>query len=288
MNGWKFPFPSGWEESVWNSYLEDLGNGDLSANCVDPGQTSSWYIEAQATGVACGVGIAHWLMRPDDEECEVGVQALVDDGDRVERGTRVLEGRWHTSSLVARERTALNFLMLLSGTATLTAKFVEAVSGTQATIVDTRKTIPGFRTLQKYAVRCGGGTNHRRGLYDGVMLKDNHLQAIGSIKEGIRRAKANSPHTVKIEVECETIEQVQMAVENGADIVMLDNMDPFTMREAVKRFEGQCTFEASGGVTLDTVHQVASTGVTLISVGALTHSAPALPFHLEFERDPIQ
>lgn len=287
MNGWNLPAPDQWEQMAWNSFMEDLGNGDLSGACLDPEQITSWYIEAQASGVVCGLGIAHWLLRPEEPRPDLGIRVLRTDGDRVDRGTRVLEGRFYSAAIVAKERSALNYLMLLSGTATLTRKFVDAVEGTQAKIVDTRKTIPGMRSLQKYAVRCGGGTNHRRGLYDGVMLKDNHLMALGGVTEGVRRAKRSAPHTVKIEVECETLEQVDEAVAAGADIIMLDNMDPFSMREAVLKHRGRCSFEASGGVSLETVAQFAATGVDLISVGMLTHSAPSLPFHLEFERDPL-
>jgi nicotinate-nucleotide pyrophosphorylase (carboxylating) len=149
--------------------------------------------------------------------------------------------------------------------------------------VDTRKTLPLLRGLQKYAVRCGGGYNHRMGLFDGGMLKDNHIQAAGSINSAISKFKGMASHMTKLEVECETVEQVDQAVAEGVDIVLLDNMDPFEMRQVIKKHRGRCLFEASGGINLDTVRQVANTGVDLISVGALTHSAPALAFHMEFE-----
>jgi nicotinate-nucleotide pyrophosphorylase (carboxylating) len=173
--------------------------------------------------------------------------------------------------------------MHLSGVATLTRQYVDRVEGTHAKIVDTRKTLPGLRTLQKYAVRCGGGFNHRMGLYDGAMVKDNHIRATGSITEAVRLLKTYVSHMVKIEVECENLNQVHEAVKAGADVILLDNMDPFMMREAVKTYKGKILFEASGGVSLETVRGVAQTGVDLISVGALTHSAVALSFHLEVE-----
>ena len=180
------------------------------------------------------------------------------------------------------ERTALNFLMHLSGVATLTNEFVKRIDGTGAKIIDTRKTLPGMRALQKYAVRCGGGHNHRMGLYDGAMIKDNHIAALGSIQAAVEKVRSYASHLIRIEVECENLQQVEEAVNAGADVVLLDNMDPFMMREAVQGFRGKVLFEASGGVSIDTVRGVANTGVDLISVGALTHSAVALPIHLEF------
>jgi nicotinate-nucleotide pyrophosphorylase (carboxylating) len=179
------------------------------------------------------------------------------------------------------ERTALNFIMHLSGVATLTSAHVKRVKGTKAKIVDTRKTLPMLRSLQKYAVRCGGGHNHRMGLYDGAMIKDNHIAACGSISEALSAVRSYASHMTKIEVECESLDQIEEAINAGADVVLLDNMDPFMMREAVQKYAGKCLFEASGGVSLDTVSGVAKTGVDLISVGALTHSATAIPFHLE-------
>jgi nicotinate-nucleotide pyrophosphorylase (carboxylating) len=173
--------------------------------------------------------------------------------------------------------------MMLSGTATLTKAFVDKVSGLGVDIVDTRKTFPGLRSLQKYAVRCGGGRNHRMGLYDGIMLKDNHVKAVGSIEEAVKRVRTIAGQMTLIEVECADIAQVEAAVKSGADIVMLDNMDPFMMKDAVKKFGDKVKLEASGGITLETVRGVARTGVHAVSVGALTHSAPALPFHLEIE-----
>lgn len=284
MNAWLDPEPTGWWTLVEDALVEDVGTGDLTAACLPSDSFVDWYIESQEEGIVCGLGIADFLLGPqsgdpDEVDCEV----LVRDGDRVGRGTRVIEGRANARKLMASERTALNFLMMLSGVATLTRKYVDKVEGTRARIVDTRKTIPGMRVLQKYAVRCGGGFNHRMGLYDAAMLKDNHIRASGSIKEAVATLRSVLSHMAKIEVECESLDQVAQAVDAGADIVLLDNMDPFMMREAVQKFRGRCLFEASGGVSLETVSTIAKIGVDIISVGALTHSAPALPFHLELE-----
>jgi nicotinate-nucleotide pyrophosphorylase (carboxylating) len=281
-DGWRHPAPEGWTDLVWTAIEEDVGFGDLSAGAIPPDRTARWMIEAQATGVVCGIGIAKYALEPDnDDPDDCYVDAVRQDGEEVRPGDRVLEGLASAAKLLSRERTALNFLMRLSGVATLTQRFVRAIEGTSARIVDTRKTTPGLRALEKYAVRCGGGQNHRMGLFDAVMIKDNHIRIAGSIAEAVRAVRASAPHMAKVEVECETLEQVDEAVRAGADVVMLDNMDPFMMREAVRTYGDRTVLEASGGVSLDTVAGIAQTGVHLISVGALTHSPPALPFHLE-------
>jgi nicotinate-nucleotide pyrophosphorylase (carboxylating) len=218
-------------------------------------------------------------MPGDPDSC--WIESRRSDGERIKRGDTIIEGRANARRVLMCERTALNFLMHLSGIATVTNLYVHKVEGTGARIVDTRKTLPMLRSLEKYAVRCGGGHNHRMGLYDGVMIKDNHIAAVGSIREAVKRVRGYISHMVKVEVECESLEQVEEAVSAGAEVVLLDNMDPFTMREAANKFKGKCILEASGGVGLDTVRAIAQTGVDLISVGALTHSAVSLPFHLE-------
>lgn len=284
MPGWMHPVPEGWGETAWATFSEDIGTGDLSSASLIPGETVRWYIEAQGEGVACGIGIAIGLLQPDPEDpVNCGVDAIMSDGDRVSLGDKVIEGLSESTKLLSRERTALNFIMMLSGTATLTRKFVDNVTEFDTEIIDTRKTYPLMRNLQKYAVRCGGGRNHRMGLYDGIMLKDNHVKAAGSITGAIERARTVAGHMTLIEVECETLESVEEAVSAGADIVMLDNMDPFMMTDAVKKFGSSVRLEASGGISLDTVRGVAGTGVHAISIGALTHSAPSLPYHLEIE-----
>lgn len=263
---------------------EDVGHGDITSGCLDPDLMVHWTIEAQAEGILCGVGIAEHLLAPFGPDPEpVTIQTLMVDGEHVRRGDIVLEGSHLARRVLMSERTALNFLMHLSGVATLTNQFVERVKGTKARIIDTRKTLPGLRALQKYAVRCGGGHNHRMGLYDGAMIKDNHIAAMGSIRKAVEAVRGYASHMSKIEVECESLEQVKEAVDARADVILLDNMDPFMMREAVQKYGGTTLFEASGGISLDTVGGVAKTGVDLISIGALTLSAPALSFHMEIE-----
>lgn len=269
---------------VEDALQEDVGSGDLTAGCFEPDQYSRWHIAAQGEGVLSGIGIAEHLFAPyAGDTDEARFELLLTDGAKVYRGDKVAQGVCQTRQLMVGERTALNLIMHLSGIASLTAQVVTRIEGTRARVIDTRKTLPGLRALQKYAVRCGGGFNHRMGLFDGAMIKDNHIRAVGSIAEAVERTRRTVSHMIKIEVECETLEQVKEAIEAGAEVVLLDNMDPFMMREAVKEFSERCLFEASGGIGLDTVRGVAQTGVDFVSLGMLTHSAPALPFHLEIE-----
>lgn len=205
----------------------------------------------------------------------------VTDGLSVESGGLVAEITGPTRPILTAERTALNFLQRLSGIATRTARFVELVQGTDAVIVDTRKTTPGLRILEKYAVRVGGGRNHRFGLYDAVLIKDNHIFAAGGLKQAVQAVRAAVPHTMKIEVEAESLEQVEEALQAGADIIMLDNMTPAMLRKAVALCKGKALLEASGGATEASIARIAETGVDMISVGALTHSAKALDMSLE-------
>lgn len=277
-SGWLPPAPAGWEDVLKLSLSEDLGSGDISASLLPDDLKVDWYIEAQADGVLCGAGIAYDLLSGDDD-----IVCHLQDGAAVSGGSKILSGTSPAQTLLTLERTALNFLMHLSGVASLTRRFVDAVKGTNARIVDTRKTLPGMRVLDKYAVRCGGGSNHRMGLFDGVMIKDNHLRALGGITRAVALAKASAHHLLKIEVECETLDQVAEAVAAGAEVVMLDNMSLESMQTAVDRYRGKAVLEASGGVNLATVRSIAETGVDLISVGAITHSANALPFHLEVQ-----
>ena len=282
MSIWLQPEPQNWWYLADDALAEDIGSGDITSGAFPPDHQVEWYIEAQADGVLSGLGIADYVLGPVQTDPEDSwIEHHRTDGDYVTRGTVVIEGLLPARRVMAAERTALNFIMHLSGIATLTDQFVRKVEGTGAKIVDTRKTLPLLRGLQTYAVRCGGGHNHRMGLYDGAMLKDNHIAAAGSIAGAIARVRKYASHMTKIEVECETMDQVDEAVISGADVVLLDNMDPFLMREVVKKFKGKVLLEASGGINLDTVRGVAQTGVDLISVGALTHSAVSLPFHLE-------
>lgn len=274
------PEPTGWRQLLEQTLAEDIGTGDLTAASFSPDATVGWMIEAQSEAVLCGVGFAEALLAPSGERHTL--TRKFKDGDWISPSDIVIEGRNQTAKVLTFERTALNFLMTLSGVATLTAKYVQAVNGLPVRIVDTRKTIPLLRNLQKYAVRCGGGHNHRMGLYDGAMIKDNHIAAHGSISAAVAAVRATVSHMTKIEVECESAEQVLEAIEVRADVVMLDNMSITDMATIVARHKGQTVFEASGGVNLGTVRAIAETGVDVISVGALTHSAVAALLHMEF------
>jgi nicotinate-nucleotide pyrophosphorylase (carboxylating) len=238
---------------------------------------------ARQPGVIAGLPLA----REAFEQLDKAVAARIDhdDGSRVGPDTTVMFLSGHARGLLSAERVALNFVQHLSGIASLTRRYVEAVAGTGAHILDTRKTIPGLRRLEKYAVRAGGGLNHRMDLASAVLIKDNHLAAVdGDIRSAVKRARAVGPAGIKVEVECDTLEQVKTAIDAGADVIMLDNMDPVDLREAVQRVDGSAVTEASGGVTLETVRRIAETGVDWISIGALTHSAPALDLALDFDR----
>jgi nicotinate-nucleotide pyrophosphorylase (carboxylating) len=262
---------------------EDLGAGDWTTDSlIPPDHQSRGAILAQAEGILCGVEIAKRVFQRLDSS--VRFTDALTDGARLAPDVRVLTIEGSTRALLKAERTALNFLQHLSGIATRTRQFVDAVAGTGAQIVDTRKTTPALRLLEKYAARVGGGRNHRVGLYDGILIKDNHLAALGGdIAEAVRRARQHAHHLLAVEVECTTLEQVKQAVAAGADGILLDNMPLETLREAVRLAKGRVRFlEASGGITLENVRAIAETGVDFISVGAITHSAPILPMHLEF------
>ena len=261
---------------------EDLSTaGDLTCKAlIRPDQTATVQVVARKQGVLAGSPIGRMVFAKLDTQ--VRWDALRRDGDQVSPGSVIAKVSGPLTSLLIGERTMLNFMTHLSGIATLTRTYVDAVIGTHAKILDTRKTLPGWRLLEKYAVRCGGGTNHRMGLYDGVLIKDNHIAAwteSSSIAEAVRTARAKSPAGVSIEVEVDTIAQLHDALQGSPDIVLLDNMDVETLIEAVSlrnRLAPRVLLEASGGVNLETVGGIARTGVERISVGALTHSAPAL------------
>ena len=237
---------------------------------------------ARASGVICGIPLALEAFRMLDPKVTMRVDC--EDGARVEPGDSVVYLSGHARALLTAERVALNFMQRLSGVATVTARYVDAIRGTRARILDTRKTTPGWRLLEKYAVRAGGGTNHRLNLSTAVLIKDNHLAAVdGDVGLAVRRTRELAPPGTKVEVECDRIEQVQAALEAWADIIMFDNMSIEMMRECVTLVAGQALTEASGGVNLGSVREIAETGVDWISVGALTHSAPALDLALDFE-----
>jgi nicotinate-nucleotide pyrophosphorylase (carboxylating) len=213
----------------------------------------------------------------------VTTTALAADGDACASGTRLATVEGPAADVLVGERLALNFVQQLSGVATLTRRYVEAVRGTRARVVDTRKTTPGLRALEKYAVRMGGGHNHRAGLDDGILIKDNHLVAAGGVAAAVGAARQGAPHGLKVQVECATLAQVDAALAAGADAILLDNMTPDALADAVRRIAGRALVEASGGVTLATIRAIADTGVDLISVGALTHSAPAVDLSLKIQ-----
>lgn len=269
-------------EVLERAFREDMPMGDITTDCtVAENEISRAYLVTKQEGVVCGMEVAMEAFRMMDPD--VRLNPLVKDGDFVENRTRILEIEGRSRALLKAERTALNLLQRLSGIASITRLYVERIIGYKAKVVDTRKTTAGLRLLEKYAVRTGGGTNHRFSLSDGVLIKDNHIKAAGGIAKAIQAAKEAIPHTVKIEVETETLEQVQEALDSGADIIMLDNMPPEIMTEAVALIAGKAVTEASGNVTLETIQKVAATGVDIISVGALTHSVMAMDISMKFE-----
>jgi len=260
--------------------LEDIGTGDITSDALfgDEAVEKAGEIVAKEDLVLAGLEIARCVFLTVDPHLKW--ETLFRDGDRVLKGTKVAKVGGRYQSLLRAERTALNFLQHLSGVATLTSQFVEKAKGTHAQILDTRKTLPGFRALEKMAVRMGGGKNHRLGLYDRYLIKDNHLMGI-SITEAVKRAKERNVNKVPIEVEIQKIEQVEEAVAAGADILMMDNFSLADLRKAVQKVGGRVKIEASGGINQDSVRDYAETGVDFISVGALTHSARAVDMSLE-------
>ena len=296
------------EEIIDRALAEDLGKGDVTTEALIPGdQQGTGFIVAKKEGILAGTGVAKQVFHRVDPELKVEI--FLEDGARVEPGSKVAKVSGSIASILKAERVALNFLQRLSGIASETNRYVERVEGLPVRIMDTRKTTPGLRSLEKYAVRVGGGENHRMSLGDGILIKDNHLAALRSqglnIKEIIAKARQNAPLSLReflppslrgtkrrsnlqarqpqVEVEVRTVPEALEAVEAGADIVMLDNMNLEDMRKAVKSIHGRALIEASGGITLDNVRAVAETGVDFISIGALTHSARALDISLELE-----
>lgn len=270
---------------VREALREDVGSGDATSRALLPASLRArGTIVARETGVVCGTAIAAEVFQRAGRNMHVKI--LKKDGQRVAKGTRVLQVRGPAAAILAGERTALNFLQHLSGVASLASKFVRAVRGTHCRILDTRKTTPGWRELEKYAVRCGGAANHRMRLDDMILIKDNHLIALrkhtNPIATAIARARRKFPR-LRVEVECDRLSQVRQAVAARADIILLDNMGPKSLKAASKLARGRIKLEASGGVTLANVRRIARTGVDFVSVGALTHSAPALDLSLELE-----
>ncbi len=271
------------EPAVRAALSEDLGiSGDITTDAIVPSSArASGVFAVRKPGVIAGLKVAEAAFRILDPAVTFKVE--VPDGSKAPARAIIAHVAGDARALLSAERVALNFLGRMSGIATLTRTYVDAVAGTGATIVDTRKTTPNLRPFEKYAVRAGGAKNHRAGLYDAVLIKDNHIVVAGGIGPAIERARAHSGHMVKIEVEVETLEQLAEALSHDIDAVLLDNMGPDRLREAVRMVAGRAITEASGGISLDTVRAVAETGVDLISSGALTHSAPVLDIGLDFE-----
>ncbi|HHU06062.1 MAG TPA: carboxylating nicotinate-nucleotide diphosphorylase [Clostridiales bacterium] len=271
----------GHDEFIKRALDEDIGTGDITTiSCIPENAVSRGVFKAKEPGLICGMDILIRVFTLLDPS--VVVTPFVTDGTYVERGAVIAEISGNSRSILSGERVALNLVQRLSGIATRTFEAVKQVSGTKAVIVDTRKTTPGLRVLEKYAVKTGGGRNHRFNLADGVLIKDNHIKAAGGIREAVVAVRKTAPHTLKIEVEVETMEQIDEALAAGADIIMLDNMGLEEMAAAVKRINGRALVEASGNMGERNLREVAETGVDFISIGALTHTVKALDISLKF------
>jgi len=270
------------DKIICNALEEDVFRGDLTSEMTIPEENMSRaIIKVKAPGIICGLEVVKRVFEIVDPSI-VFIQ-VIEEGGQVEVGDIAAKLEGNTKSLLTGERTALNFLQRMSGIATLTRLFCDKTKGTKARIVDTRKTAPGLRLLDKYAVVCGGGTNHRYCLADGILIKDNHIKAAGGIKDALKAVKGKVPHTLKIEIETSTLSEVREAIEEGADIIMLDNMTVDEMKEAVRLINGKAIVEASGNVSIENVNQIAFAGVDVISIGALTHSVEAMDISMKIE-----
>jgi len=267
---------------IERSLKEDIGTGDITTLSTIPAEKEiTGRFLAKEDGILCGMEVCRAVFRfvsPD-----ISLEEKFHDGDAIRKGDVIATVKGNARAILTGERLSLNLMQHMSGIATRTHEAVLQVAGTQARICDTRKTTPGLRVLEKYAVRCGGGSNHRFHLADGVLIKDNHIEAAGGIQNAVKMARENIPHTLKIEVEVETFEQLQEALEAGAEIIMLDNMSCEDMKKAVKIIGGRAVTEASGNMGEKNLKEVAETGVDLISIGALTHSVRALDISLKFK-----
>lgn len=267
------------EEVVDNALREDIGPGDITTDFLIPSDKNvRAYIKAKENGIICGLDVAEVVFKKLD--VNINWDPKFEDGFKINAGDIIANIEGSYRAILTGERTALNFLQRLSGISTKTNQFVEAVKHTETQILDTRKTVPGLRLLDKYAVRMGGGTSHRAGLYDMVMVKDNHIKIAGGITKAVNKLKENIDGKIKIEVETSILDEAREALNSGVDIIMLDNMSTETIHEAVKLINGKVMVEASGNMTLERVKEVAETGVDFISVGELTHSVKALDLAL--------
>ena len=270
------------DEIIINALKEDMPYGDVTTDAVIDIETNTRAeFLAKEDGVIAGLDIARRVFELLDDK--ILFMKLVKDGTFVKKGTIIAETAGNTAAILKGERTALNILQRLSGIASITKEFCNKIEGTNVKIADTRKTTPGLRMLEKYAVKVGGGSNHRFSLSDGVLIKDNHIKAVGGIKEAVDEVRRNVPHTIKIEVETETLDEVKEALASGADIIMLDNMSINDMKKAVEMAKGKALIEASGNVSLQSVYDVALTGVDIISVGSITHSVKSLDISLKIK-----
>ena len=262
---------------------EDIGDGDITSNSLFSPQTQGRAILlAKESFIVSGLSVAAQIFYQLDPTCQI--QLMAKEGARIEKDSILAQIRGSLLALLAGERTALNFLCHLSGIATLTRRYVDALEGTQCKLLDTRKTTPGYRVLEKNAVLAGGGNNHRMGLFDSILIKDNHISAYGSITNAVKTARKNAPKNAIVEVECENLDQVNKAISAGAQMLLLDNMSCPMMAQAVSMTSGNVLTEASGGIHIDNIRQVAQTGVDYVSVGAITHSAPAIDISLELKK----
>ena len=269
------------DEIIINALKEDIGTGDITTNTTIPeNKTVTGRFTAVYDGIICGLEVCERVFKILDKTIEF--KAIKKDGESVAKGDLIATVSGNARNVLTAERTALNLLMRMSGVATQTAKAVKQIAGTKAKIADTRKTTPGLRMLEKYAVKTGGGTNHRFNLSDGILIKDNHIAAAGGIINAIERARINAPHTLKIEVECENMKDVEDAINAKADIIMLDNMTNEDMKRAVEFINGRAITEASGNMGDKDLRAVAETGIDIISIGALTHSVRSLDISLKF------
>jgi nicotinate-nucleotide pyrophosphorylase (carboxylating) len=262
---------------------EDIGRGDITTLIlVPPTATANFKITAEEPLVVCGVDIIRLVLQKFDVEHDIRINYK--DGDLVEAGAVLVEGSGNAQVLLASERVILNFIQITSGIATMTRRYVSEVQGTNAKVLDTRKTFPGLRSLQKYAVTVGGGHNHRLRLDDGVLIKDNHIELCGSISKAVDKARSETPSLTRVEVECDNLEQLQEALESSADVILLDNMPPEILKKAVEMNNGKKALEASGGISLQNIREVAQTGVDYISIGRLTRTPHSADITMHIER----
>ena len=269
------------KEIVRQALAEDIGTGDLTAKLIPGSKQANAHVITRDNAILCGTAWFDEVFRQLDST--ITIEWHANDGDSIQSGQTICQVRGPARSVLSGERMALNFLQLLSGTATQTRRYVDAVNGTQAKILDTRKTLPALRNAQKYAVTCGGGYNHRMGLYDGILIKENHILAAGSITQAVQQAKATAPPGIMIEVEVEDLAEIKEALAVGSERLLLDNFDLETLRIAVAETRGRAKVEASGGITLENIRAVAETGVDYISIGALTKDVIAVDYSMRFD-----